>query len=495
MTWYVQSTCHCLGYGSEHDSCNELGRGSGHGRRVMGRVMVGIWRMSSFAERLRVRSVSRPRYNLDESDDELDLLLKESKKSETIEKIARDDAKEDSCNACGESGNLLVCETCTYKYHPKCLLPPLKPPLPTTWRCPICVNPLTDIEKILDCKMRPTVADDSDASKLGSKQIFVKQYLVKWKGLSYLHCTWVPEKEFIKAYKELPRLRTKVNNFCKRMPVGNNSEDDFVPIRPEYTMVDRILACRQHDEEKEYLVKWVGLGYDECYWESESDVSSFQQQIENFNRLQSRYRKLRKQKSNIRDAIDSKNKLKEFQKFEKSPEFLTGGELHLYQLEGLNFLRFSWSKQTHVILADEMGLGKTIQGIAFLASLYEENVSPHLIVAPLSKLRNWEREFSTWAPHMNVVIIRDYEFYFPRFHKDEKKSSHGIGESKQERIKFDVILTSYEMINIDNGSLKAINWETVIVDEGHRLKNKDSKLFSSLKQFNTRHRTLLTGTL
>lgn len=52
------------------------------------------------------------------------------------------------------------------------------------------VNPLNDIEKILDCEMRPTVADDTDASKLGSKQIFVKQYLVKWKGLSYLHCTW-----------------------------------------------------------------------------------------------------------------------------------------------------------------------------------------------------------------------------------------------------------------------------------------------------------------
>lgn len=52
------------------------------------------------------------------------------------------------------------------------------------------VNPLNDIEKILDCEMRPTVAEDSDASKLGSKQIFVKQYLVKWKGLSYLHCTW-----------------------------------------------------------------------------------------------------------------------------------------------------------------------------------------------------------------------------------------------------------------------------------------------------------------
>lgn len=52
------------------------------------------------------------------------------------------------------------------------------------------VSPLNDIEKILDCEMRPTVVDDFDASNLGSKQIFVKQYLVKWKGLSYLHCTW-----------------------------------------------------------------------------------------------------------------------------------------------------------------------------------------------------------------------------------------------------------------------------------------------------------------
>lgn len=52
------------------------------------------------------------------------------------------------------------------------------------------VSPLNDIDKILDFERRPTAADDNDASKLGSNQIFVKQYLVKWKGLSYLHCTW-----------------------------------------------------------------------------------------------------------------------------------------------------------------------------------------------------------------------------------------------------------------------------------------------------------------
>lgn len=466
--------------------------------------------MSSLVERLRVRSDRRPVYNIDESDDDADLVQGKSMASQQmIEKIERTDAKDGSCQACGESGNLLCCETCTYAYHPKCLLPPLKAPLPEKWQCPECVSPLNDIDKILDCEMRPTVADDSDASKLGSKQIFVKQYLVKWKGLSYLHCTWVPEKEFLKAFKAHPRLKTKVNNFHRQMASTNNSEDEFVAIRPEWTTVDRIIACREHDDEKEYLVKWKELAYDECYWEFESDISAFQPEIERFNRLQSKYRKKSssKQKSTLRDIIDSKKKQKEFQQFESSPDFLTGGSLHPYQLEGLNFLRFSWSKQTHVILADEMGLGKTIQSIAFLASLFEENISPHLVVAPLSTLRNWEREFATWAPQLNVVmyvgsaqgrsVIRDYEFYFPKSHKKNKKKKklgQSVSDSKQERIKFDVILTSYEMINLDTQSLKPIKWECMIVDEGHRLKNKDSKLFLSLKQYSSRHRVLLTGT-
>ena len=61
-------------------------------------------------------------------------------------------------------------------------------------------------------------------------------------------------------------------------------------------------------------------------------------------------------------------------KYEEQPDFVTstGGTLHLYQLEGLNWLRFSWAQGTDTILADEMGLGKTIQTIVFLYSLFKE---------------------------------------------------------------------------------------------------------------------------
>lgn len=61
-------------------------------------------------------------------------------------------------------------------------------------------------------------------------------------------------------------------------------------------------------------------------------------------------------------------------KFDKQPWYIdaTGGTLHPYQLEGLNWLRFSWAQGTDTILADEMGLGKTVQTIVFLYSLYKE---------------------------------------------------------------------------------------------------------------------------
>ena len=61
-------------------------------------------------------------------------------------------------------------------------------------------------------------------------------------------------------------------------------------------------------------------------------------------------------------------------KYERQPEYLdaTGGTLHPYQMEGLNWLRFSGAQGTDTILADEMGLGKTVQTAVFLYSLYKE---------------------------------------------------------------------------------------------------------------------------
>ena len=59
---------------------------------------------------------------------------------------------------------------------------------------------------------------------------------------------------------------------------------------------------------------------------------------------------------------------------EQQPSWLLGGgKLRDYQLDGLNWLIYSWATNHNAILADEMGLGKTIQCVAMVG---EPHTSP-----------------------------------------------------------------------------------------------------------------------
>ena len=137
-----------------------------------------------------------------------------------------------------------------------------------------------------------------------------------------------------------------------------------------------------------------------------------------------------------------------------------------------------------------MGLGKTIQTVTFLYSLYKEGHcrGPFLIAVPLSTLINWEREFEFWAPDMYVVtylgpkearaVIREHEFSY-----DENAIRAGTKASKMRTghtLKFNVLLTSYEMICIDAATLGSIDWHILVIDEAHRLKSNQSKFFKIL---------------
>jgi len=74
-------------------------------------------------------------------------------------------------------------------------------------------------------------------------------------------------------------------------------------------------------------VKWKELPYDECHWELESDISLFQAEIERFNIFRSRSRKISysKQNSSVSDDAELIKQQNEFQQYEHSPEFLSGG--------------------------------------------------------------------------------------------------------------------------------------------------------------------------
>jgi len=131
-------------------------------------------------------------------------------------------------------------------------------------------------------------------------------------------------------------------------------------------------------------------------------------------------------------------------------------------------------------------LGKTIQAISLLAYLmeYKNNLGPYLVVVPLSTLSNWQNEFIKWCPSARLVCYKGT----PGIRKDIYKEQVSKGH-------FNVLLTTYEYIIKDKKYLRKIDWTYVIVDEGHRMKNAQSKFAVTLgTHYNTEYRILLTGT-
>ncbi|KAK7416928.1 putative ATPase [Neonectria magnoliae] len=177
----------------------------------------------------------------------------------------------------------------------------------------------------------------------------------------------------------------------------------------------------------------------------------------------------------------------------KQPECMVGGTMRDYQLEGLTWMYEICSQGMSGILADEMGLGKTVQTIALIAHLREKEtyLGPHLIVAPLSTLSNWMDEFHKWTPTIPVVMYHGNKAQREEIFKTKMMRHLNKGRPTD---KFPVVCTSYEMVLNDRHNLSRINWEFIIIDEGHRMKNAEAKLFQQLRQFSSATRLLITGT-
>uniref|UniRef100_A0A8C2H523 Chromodomain helicase DNA binding protein 2 n=1 Tax=Cyprinus carpio TaxID=7962 RepID=A0A8C2H523_CYPCA len=324
------------------------------------------------------------------------------------------------------------------------------------------------------------------------------QFLIKWKDWSYIHNTWESvdslTQQKVKGIKKLENFKKKNEELNTWLNKASPEDLEYYNCQQELTndlsrqfqIVERVIAHKSSSSEPEYLCKWMGLPYAECTWEDGALIrKKFQACVDSF------------QNRNAFKTVPSKDckVLKQRPRFvalKKQPSYIGDEILQLrdYQLDGVNWLAHSWCRCNSVILADEMGLGKTIQTISFLSYLFHQHqlYGPFIVVVPLSTLTSWQREFETWAPDMNVVVylgdvisrktIRDYEW----IHQQTK------------RIKFNALLTTYEILLKDKAVLGNINWAFLGVDEAHRLKNDDSLLYKTLIDFRSNHRLLITGT-
>ncbi|XP_023605489.1 chromodomain-helicase-DNA-binding protein 1 isoform X8 [Myotis lucifugus] len=371
------------------------------------------------------------------------------------------------------------------------------------------------IERFMDCRIGRKGATgatttiyaveadgDPNAGFEKNKEPGEIQYLIKWKGWSHIHNTWETEETLkqqnVRGMKKLDNYKKKDQETKRWLKNASPEDVEYYNCQQEltddlhkqYQIVERIIA---HSNQKsaagypDYYCKWQGLPYSECSWEDGALISKkFQACIdEYFSRNQSKT-------TPFKDCKVLKQRPR-FVALKKQPSYIGGHEgleLRDYQLNGLNWLAHSWCKGNSCILADEMGLGKTIQTISFLNYLFNEHqlYGPFLLVVPLSTLTSWQREIQTWASQMNAVV------YLGDINSRNMIRTHEWMHPQTKRLKFNILLTTYEILLKDKAFLGGLNWAFIGVDEAHRLKNDDSLLYKTLIDFKSNHRLLITGT-
>lgn len=163
-------------------------------------------------------------------------------------------------------------------------------------------------------------------------------------------------------------------------------------------------------------------------------------------------------------------------------------KLRPYQQVGLSWLWKLFMYNLSGILCDDMGLGKTHQAMALMASVKNQKFNrPYpgfkapkkkfLIVCPTSVIYHWQDKLKEFYPSLKVLTF------------------YGLNRSlKRFQQQFDVLLTSYGILRIDQKAISKLNFELVIYDEVQIAKNHRSLTYQALLKINSKMKLGLTGT-
>lgn len=155
--------------------------------------------------------------------------------------------------------------------------------------------------------------------------------------------------------------------------------------------------------------------------------------------------------------------------------------LRSYQIEGTSWIERLRTMRLNGILADDMGLGKTLQAIIALTQhKLNQPDSISIVVCPTSLVYNWKEEINKFNPELRALPVDGTP-------AQRKKLLNDIQL-------FDVVITSYSLLQKDIEFYKTVPFSYAILDEAQHIKNRSTRNAKSVKMMQAAHRLILTGT-
>lgn len=191
-------------------------------------------------------------------------------------------------------------------------------------------------------------------------------------------------------------------------------------------------------------------------------------------------------KSTLDKKVESTlDKIDDFKKISPTPLSKNiKANLRNYQKAGYDWLNFLRDYSFNGILADDMGLGKTLQTLSLLQKIKDKKkkASPFLIVVPTSLIFNWKNEVKKFTPSLKAHI-----YYGSSREKDEALFKKMLKEN-------DIIITTYGILRNDLALFAPYEFEHLILDEAHTIKNPQSISARTVCAIKSKSKLAISGT-